>query len=144
MNLHDVHNSMRFLRCISPVAVGTTGTGKTGKIVDRQGFGGVEFILDYGSITATNAVFTATIFEGDVTGTMTSVADADLIGTESAAGVGQAASRTSGTSKNVTTKIGYKGSKRYVNAKISSTVTAAPPIAATAVLFNPQTLGFLP
>jgi hypothetical protein len=54
---------------------------------DRQGdrpagYGGVEFIVGYGTITATNAVFTAVMKEGDVTGTMTSVADADMLGTE--------------------------------------------------------------
>ena len=77
--MHDLHNSSRALRVITPVAVGTTGTGQTGKIIDRQGFRGVEFVCAYGSITATSAVFTVTIKEGDVTGTLTSVADADLL-----------------------------------------------------------------
>lgn len=141
MNEHDLHSSVKVQRCISPVAVGTTGTGKTGTPVDRRGYGGVEFILDYGTMTATGAVFTVTIFEGDATGSMTSVADADLIGTEAAAGIAAGTPRTSGVNKNVSKKIGYKGSKRYVNAKIASTVTAAPPIAATAVLFNPESVG---
>lgn len=138
MKVHELHNNATFKRTISPVAVGTTGTGKTGKPIDRQGYDGIELLFEYGSITATNAVFTATVFEGDVTGTMTSVADADLIGTEANAGVAAAATRTSDVSKNVVKKIGYKGIKRYVSGKISSTVTAAPPIAATVVLFNPE------
>ena len=62
--MHDLHNSIRAQRVITPVAVGTTGTGQTGKIIDRQGFRGVEFVCAYGSITATNAVFTVTIKEG--------------------------------------------------------------------------------
>jgi hypothetical protein len=78
----DLHNNIKRVRSISPVAVGTTGTGQTGKIVDRAGYEAVEFEFDYGSITATNAVFTVVVKEGDVTGTMTSIADADLIGTE--------------------------------------------------------------
>jgi hypothetical protein len=136
---NDIHNNVKQQRVISPVAIGTTGTGKTGTIVDRQGYGGVEFILDYGTVTATNAVFTVLVTEGDVTGTMTSVADSDLLGTELLAAVGvQAGARTSGVGKNVSKRIGYKGGKRYVNVKVSSTVTAAPPIAVTALLFNPQ------
>jgi hypothetical protein len=129
--MRDLHNNINAIRCVSPVAIGTTGTGKTGKPVDLAGFEGAEIVLDYGAITATNAVFTPVIFEGDVTGSMTSVADADLIGTEAAAGVGATGTRTSGVSKNVTKRVGYKGAKRYVNAKLSSTVTAGTPIAVT-------------
>ncbi len=135
---HEMHNNVRALRVISPVAVGTTGTGKTGAIIDRQGYGGVEFLLGYGAVTATNAVFTATVMEGDVTGTMTSVADGDLLGTELLAGVAAAATRTSGVSKNVTKRIGYKGIKRYVQVNVKSTVTAAALISVDAVLFNPS------
>lgn len=138
MQNRDMHNNVSVQRNISPVAIGTTGTGKTGKIIDRQGYGGVEFLVAYGSVTATNAVFTLTILEGDVTGSMASVADADLIGTETLAGLAAAATRTSGVSKNVTKRIGYKGAKRYVNAKVVSTVTAGTPIGVDAVLFNPQ------
>jgi hypothetical protein len=133
----DLHNQIRSVRCIAPVAVGTTGTGKTGTIIDRQGYGGVEFIIDFGTVTATNAVFTTLMTEGDVTGTMTSVADADMLGTELLAGLAAAATRTSGVSKNVSKRVGYKGGKRYVNIKLSSTVTATTPIAVTALLFNP-------
>jgi hypothetical protein len=81
--MRDLHDQIRIIRSISPVAIGTTGTGKTGKIVDRKGYSSsVEFELGYGTVTATNAAFTVVVKEGDVTGTMTSIADADLIGTE--------------------------------------------------------------
>jgi hypothetical protein len=33
--MRDLHDQIRIIRSISPVAVGTTGTGQTGKIVDR-------------------------------------------------------------------------------------------------------------
>lgn len=138
MKSNDLHSNVRALRVISPVAAGTTGTGKTGVIIDRQGYGGVEFILGYGTITATNATLTATVLEGDVTGTMTSVADADLLGTEVLASIVAGTPRTSGSNKNVTKRIGYKGSKRYVTVKVVNTVTATTPIAVDAVLFNPS------
>lgn len=132
--MDDMYSSYNVQRAISPVAVGTTGTGQTGKIIDRKGYiGPVLFDIGYGSITATNATLSVTIKEGDVTGTMTSAADADLIGTESAAGVAAAASRTSGTSKNVSKKIGYKGGKRYCQINIKSTVTAGTLISANAI-----------
>jgi hypothetical protein len=135
--MKDMHSKMTALRVISPVAVGTTGTGKTGVVIDRSGYDSVEFIVDYGTVTATNAVFTTVMKEGDVTGTLTSVADADMLGTELLAGLAAATPRTSGVSKNVSKRIGYKGNKRYVNLSVSSTVTAGTPIAVTAVLMNP-------
>ena len=136
--MKDHHEIIRTAVAIAPVAVGTTGTGQTGKIHDLSGYGGVEFVFAYGTITATNATLLPIIKEGDVTGTMTSVADADLLGTELLAGVAAATPRTSGVSKNVTKRIGYKGSKRYVQvAKLSSTVTAGTLVSVTAVLHSP-------
>ena len=134
---NDLHNKTRVLRVVSPVAVGTTGTGKTGAVIDKQGFGGVEFIVSYGTVTATNAAFTVVMKEGDVTGTLTSVADADMLGTETLAGLATGV-RTSGTTKNVTKRVGYVGAKRYVNLSISSTITAGTPIGIDAVLHNPN------
>lgn len=136
--MNDLHNNSRTAVAIAPVAVGTTGTGQTGKVIDRQGYGGVEFVIGYGTITATAATLTVTLKEGDVTGTLTSVADADLLGTEALAGIAAAATRTSGTSKNVTKRVGYKGQKRYVQCNIKSTATAGTLISATAVLFRPN------
>jgi hypothetical protein len=133
----DLQSNIAVKRVVSPVAIGTTGTGKTGKIIDRRDYGGVEFIVSYGTVTATNAVFTVVMKEGDVTGTLTSVADADMIGTEALAGLA-AGVRTSGTTKNVSKRVGYKGIKRYVQLNVSSTVTAGTPVGIDAVLFNPN------
>ncbi len=135
--MQDLHNNISVKTVIEPVAVGTTGTGKTGGVIDLQGYGGVAFVCSYGAITATDAVFTVVVKEGDVTGTLTSVADADLLGTELLAGV-VAATRTDGTSEKVDKRVGYKGGKRYVNASISSTVTAGTPICVSAVLHSPN------
>ena len=135
--MHDLHNNIDAQVCIESVAVGTTGTGQTGGVIDLQGYGGVEFVCNYGAITATNAVFTVVVQEGDVTGTLTSVADADLLGTELLAGV-VAAVRTDGTSEKVVKRVGYKGAKLYVNCSISSTVTAGTPVSVSAVLHSPN------
>lgn len=137
--MRGIHNEILVKRSIGPVAIGTTGTGQAGKIVDRRGFRRVEFVCAFGSITATNAAFTLIVKEGDVTSTMTSIADADLEGTEAGAVVGQAATRTSDSTKLVTKRLGYKGSKRYVQAfKLSSTITATTPVAVAVVLSEPE------
>lgn len=133
----DVHNNIDVVRTIAPVAVGTTGTGQTGKVVDRNGYQGVEFLISYGTITSTAAVFTVVAKEGDVTGTMTSIANADLLGTESAAGIA-AGARTSNSNKNVSKRLGYIGIKRYVSLSISSTATAGTPVSAEVLLTNPR------
>mgnify|MGYP000110676172 CR=1 FL=1 len=65
--MYDLHNNIRRKRSISPVAIGTTGTGKTGVIVDTAGFESVEFEFDYGTITATNATITPTVIACTVT-----------------------------------------------------------------------------
>lgn len=133
----DLHNNVDFVESIDPVAVGTTGTGQTGAVVDRQGYDSVELLVSYGAITATAATFTVTMLEGDATGSMTSVADADLIGTEAGAGLA-AATRTDGSTENVTKRLGYKGNKRYVQAKVVSTATAGTPVAAGFLLGHPH------
>jgi hypothetical protein len=132
-----MHNNISALRVISPLAIGANAT-KTGKIIDRQGFGGVEFIAGYGAVTTTGSIVTLVAFEGAVTGTMTSVADADLLGTEALASLLAATPRTSGTTKNVTKRLGYKGKQRYVRIDAVQTgVTSVGCVSVDAILFNP-------
>lgn len=133
----DLHNNIQVKRCISPVAIGTTGTGQTGKVIDRNGFEGVEYIISYGTITSTTAVYTFIAKEGDATGTMTSIADGDLLGTESAATPGTG-TRTSGTTKNVTKRLGYIGAKRYVSCVLKSAGTAGTPVGVDILMSNPR------
>ena len=137
MNAHELQNSTVERHVIGPVAIGANAT-KTGKIIDRQGYGGVHFLLGYGAIVTTGTVVTVQVKEGDVTGTLTSVADADLVGTETLASrLGGAT--TSGTGSNVRKALGYKGTKRYVQANtISTGTTSVGCVDVTAVLFNPE------
>ena len=135
--MNDLHNSSDVKRVISPVAIGANAT-KTGKVIDRQGFGGVEFLVSYGAVTTTGSVVAIVVKEGSVTGTMTSVADADLRGTEALAGLA-AGARTSGVGKNISKSIGYKGSKRYVSVdSISTGTTSVGCIGIDALLHSPN------
>lgn len=134
----DLHNNIKTLRVIGPVAIGANAT-KTGKIIDRKGYGGVEFLMGYGAVTTTGTIVTVVAFEGDVTGTMTSVADADLLGTEALASLLATTPRTSGTSQNVTKRLGYKGVKRYVRVdQVQTGVTSVGCVDVQALLFNPS------
>ena len=133
MAYRDLHNNVDIVAVIPPITVGTTGTGRTGRVIDTRGYDAVELAINYGAITATAATFTVTVLEGDVTGTMTSVANGDLLGTESAAGLA-AAVRVDGSTENVSKRIGYIGSKRYLRADVESTATAGTPISVNAVL----------
>jgi hypothetical protein len=138
MTIKDLHSNVRTKTVISPLAIGANAT-KTGLVVDRQGYGGVEFIASYGAVTTTGTVVTLVVKEGDVTGTMTSVADASLLGTEALASLLAATPRTAGTTKEVTKRIGYVGNKRYVSVDAVQTgVTSVGVVGVAAVLHSPN------
>ncbi len=135
--MHDLHNNIRAQRVIGPVAIGANAT-KTGKVIDRQGYGGVEFVASYGAVTTTGSVVTLVVKEGDATGSLTSAADADLLGTEVLASL-PAAARTSGVGQNVSKRVGYKGSKRYVSCdSISTGTTSVGCVSVSALLHSPE------
>jgi len=135
--MYDLHNNIRTKTVITPTAIGANAT-KTGLVVDRQGYGGVEFVAEYGSVTTTGSVVTLVVKEGDVTGTLTSVANADLLGTEVLASLA-AGARVAGTGKEVTKRVGYKGAKRYVSVDAVQTgVTSVGCVAVTAILHTPN------
>ena len=103
----DLHYDVKYVCAIEPYNPSATGT-KTGIVIDRQGFDKVEFIQQNGAIAATAFTFTPVILAGAATGSLASVADGDLLGTESGAAL------AGGTSDNKTGKIGYTGMLRYV------------------------------
>lgn len=137
--MNDLQNAVRTARAIDPIAIGANGT-KTGKIVDRQGYGGVEFVAAYGAVTTTGTIVTLAMFEGDVTGTMTTVATGDILGSLANASLAvQATARTSGVGKLVTERVGYKGGKRYVRVDAVGTgTTSVGCVGVTALLHTPN------
>lgn len=134
----DLHNNSKQVLAVAPATIGANAT-KTGRIIDRKGYAGVEFLVDYGAVVTTGTVVTVVMFEGDVTGTMASVADADMVGTEALASLLAATPRASGTTKLVTKRVGYKGSKRYVRIDLVQTgVTSVGVVSAAALMFSPE------
>ena len=136
MSNNDLHNNIKQVQAIIPAAIGANAT-KTGAIIDRQNYGGVEFVIDYGSVTTTGSVVTIVCKEGDVTGTLTSVADTDLLGTEALASL-LAGARVAGTGKEVSKRLGYKGTKRYTKLTITPVNNAsAALLSAVCILSRP-------
>ena len=134
--MKDLHSNSRTVNVITAAAIGANAT-KTGLVKDRQGYGGVEFIVSYGSVTTTGSIVTMVALEGDVTGTMTSVADSDLIGTEALVSL-LAGARAAGTGKEVTKRLGYKGNKRYVSMNAVQTgVTSVGAVSVVGLLHCP-------
>ena len=133
----NLHEQMRTKVGIKAVAIGANAT-KTGPVQDRNGYEGVELVVSYGAVTTTGTIVTLIVKEGDVTGTMTSVADADLLGTEALASL-LAGARASGTGQNVTKRIGYKGNKRYVNVlAVGTGTTSVGCISAEWIMHSPR------
>ena len=136
--MKDLHNQIKTMVTIPVAAIGANAT-KTGVVIDRKGYEGVEFVASYGSVTTTGTIVTLVIKEGDVTGTMTSVADEDLLGTEALASLLAATPRAAGTTKEVSKRVGYQGIKRYVQAlAVQTGVTSVGCVGVNVILHNPQ------
>ena len=125
-----MHNNISILHAITPAAVGTTGIagGKLSSALDRRGFNSVEFIYSSGASASVADTITPVVYEGDTTnGSFTSVATADLLGTEAALTLTAAKSG----------RVGYNGNKRYLKIRLYGTGTATAVVAAVAVLGKP-------
>lgn len=137
----DLHNNIKALAAIHPLTL-TTVAGIAGKIIDRQGYGGVEFVVSYGATGASTADIPVVVKDGTATSALASVADTYLLGTEVLAGIPDTTARTSAVSKNVVKRIGYNGTKRYVQFSIgtvsSAMVTVANRVSAVAILYDPE------
>jgi hypothetical protein len=129
--MKDMHNNINVLHAITPQAVGTTGIagGKLSAILDRQGFESVEFVYQSGASASVADTITPVVYEAAATGdSFTSVADADLLGTEAAITLTAAASK----------RVGYKGTKRYLKIRLYGTGTATAIVSAAAILGRPH------
>ena len=127
--MRDLHNNIK-----AEVALDTTSissdTTTAGNIIDMQGFGSVEFVMQSGTLT--DGTYTPLIEEGDASNLSdaAAVADSDLLGTEAAAAFAS-------TDDNAVNKIGYIGNKRYVRLSIvSASTTTGGTLSAVSVKSN--------
>ena len=129
---NDLHSNLKVQRVISPISQ-AGNTAMVGAIIDRQGFGALEFAITLGTITTAGTTYTALLEEGDASDLSGSnaVADADLIGTEALASFVD-------SEVNTTKKLGYRGNKRYVRLTMTPAGnTGASTMSAIAVLGSP-------
>ena len=134
----DLHHNIGAVTAIPPQALGVTGTGKTSKVIDRSGFDAVEFVFNYGAVTATNATVSVQILDGSTTGALTAVSSTYILGSTSQAGVVASPTRTSGVTKNYTKRLGYIGINRYVQCKLVPTVSGGIIAGASVLLGTPR------
>lgn len=129
--MKDMHNNISVINAITPQAVGTSGIGggKLSSIIDRQGYQSVEFIYSAGTTASVADTVRPVVYEAAATGdSFTSVADADLLGTEAVITLTAAATK----------RVGYAGSKRYLKFRLYGTGHATGIVSAVAVLGNPD------
>lgn len=113
----DRYNNIKVTRAISPVSPAATGTISS-QVIDTSGYAETTFVIAAGAQTTTGITVTPVIKSGTATGSLTSAADTDLLGTEAAA----ALDGTAGA--NGVKKIGYTGKNRYVACDLVVTAAA--------------------
>lgn len=131
--MKDLHKNIKVVHVIKPVAVGTSGIagGQLSAVIDRRGYNAVEFLFNSGGSASVADTITPVVYESSVTGSgFTSVANADLIGDETALTLTTSAGKAKG--------IGYRGNKRYLKLRLYGTGTATALVAATAILAEPN------
>lgn len=132
--MRDLHSHIKPMVSTAPAAAITGNGTTTGATIDKKDYDSVEFVLMSGTIT--DGTFTLTIYEGDASNMSdeAAVADADLIGTEAAASF-------AATDDSVVKRIGYKGAKRYVRAKlVQAGATSGGFISVVALLGHPKVM----
>jgi hypothetical protein len=130
--MKDLYSITKELVALNPATI-SSSTTTSGAIIDLQGYEGVMFVLQTGA--RTDGTYTPLIQEGDDSGLSdaAAVADADLL----PSGTGQEASAAIAAANSVS-KIGYRGTKRYVRLQVvSTTVTSGAIVGGTAILGFP-------
>ncbi len=135
MASRDLHNNLHFVPLIAPAAARTDDTAIVSAIIDTFGYESLELALITGTNTDADATFAVLVEDGNVANLSdaAAVADAQLIGTELAAGF------TFGDDVECR-KIGYVGIKRYVRMTVTPSGNGAGNIflSGVAVLGNPR------
>ena len=116
MAKRDSANLMKLVPLFNPVAAVTDNTAQVSAIIDTAGFNSVTLGIQTGTLSDADATFAVLVEDGDAANLSdnAAVADTYLVGTEAAASFTFA-------NDNVTRKIGYVGSKRYVRMTVTPT-----------------------
>lgn len=130
--MRDMKNNIAFRSVITPRVV-SDNTASVGAVIDRLGFESVTYTIQTGTLADADATFAVLLEESDASD-MTggnAVADADMLGTEAAAGF-------QFDDDGETRLLGYVGHKRYTRLTITPTGNSgSAPIAAGVILGHP-------
>lgn len=124
--MRDFHNNAKAEVALNTSAI-SSNTTTAGAIIDLQGYGAVEFVIQ--SATLTDGTYTPLIEDGAAANLSdaATVSAANLLGTIAGATFAL-------TDDNSVKKIGYVGNKRYVRLSIVSTsVTTGGTVSAVSV-----------
>lgn len=137
MAFRDLYNNLGVVQLLTPQSINDTDT--TSSLLDKRGFDSAAILVAIGNSTGLDADSTLEVFiqESDTTADadFTAVAVADLqrdtTGLSSATTAGLVGTLNLATEDQVTIKVGYLGSKRYIRAKLDFTtgtggITACP------------------
>jgi hypothetical protein len=125
--LRDLYNTLTLIGGVA--AAPADNTAVVSPIVDTRAYRSILFAIATGTLADADATFTALLEEGDAAdlSDAAAVADADMIGTEAAAGFTFA-------DDSETRKLGYIGNKRYVRLTLTpANNTGAAPIGVIAM-----------
>lgn len=128
MTRNTIH-ALKMLVALAPV-VATDNTAQATDIIDTQGYGALEFVIQTGTLADADATFAVTMEHGDTSNLAdtAAVTSKDLVGTLADAGFTFAADKA-------TRKVGYRCNKRYVRLTITPTGNAGnAPLAVAAIL----------
>lgn len=129
--MRDLYNNVAVRPVIAPAANSNLdATPLVGTVIDGLGFQSLLYAIVTGTLSDVDATYSVLVEESDESGSnFTAVADADLHGTEAAAGFTYA-------NDGVARKIGYRGHKRYTRLTVTPTGANSgnSPIAAVAIL----------
>jgi hypothetical protein len=131
--MRDLHNKIKAVRGLSPVASAADNTAWVSQIVDRQGYEAMEWLILTGALPDADATFTVTMDHGDAA----NLSDAAAVPADQMVGTLAGASFIFSDDDKVF-KVGYIGVKRYVRLTITPALNASASLyAAVAVLANP-------
>ncbi len=115
--MRDMMNQLHPVTLFAPIAAQTnSSTARASEIIDLRGYNACTLVLINGTNTDADVTFAVEVTESDDSGMSgaTAVADGDLVGTEALA------ASAFGDDKECR-KIGYKGTKRYVQVTVTPT-----------------------
>ena len=127
----DIHNNIKVVRALSPVATPADNTAQVSQIIDRAGYEGIEFVIATGAIPDADATFAVTMHHGDAA----NLSDAAAVSADDLVGTLAGASFIF-SDDDSTKKVGYKGTKRYVRLTITPTANASATLLAVVAILG--------